>query len=73
MSEGHQNPNSLHFGSSKDCAYIERRILYLSSWDHDTYLLDSFSELLRLKGIAVIQIEVFEGFQKDLLLILHST
>ncbi len=48
-------------------------ILYLSGGDHDAYLLDSFSELLWLEGVAVIQIEVFEGFQKDLLLILHST
>jgi hypothetical protein len=48
-------------------------ILYLSGRDHDTYLLDSFSELLWLQSVAVIQIEVFEGFNKDLLLILHST
>jgi hypothetical protein len=48
-------------------------ILYLSGGDHDTYLLDSFSELLWLQRVAVIQIEVFEGFNKDLLLILHST
>jgi hypothetical protein len=73
VSKGYQNPDVLHFSSSKNGAYIERRILYLSSWDHDTYLLDSFSELLWLQGVAVIQIEVFEGFQKDLLLILHST
>jgi hypothetical protein len=46
---------------------------YLSGGDHDADFLNSFGEFFGLQGVAVVQIEVFEGFQKDLLLVLHST
>ena len=42
---------------------------YLSGGDHDTDLLDSFGELIRLHSAVIVQIEVLEGLEEDSLLV----
>ena len=42
---------------------------YLSSGDHDTDLLDSLGELIRLNSAVVVQVKVLEGLEEDSLLV----
>ena len=42
---------------------------YLSGGDHDTDLLDSLGELIRLHSAVIVQIEVLEGLEEDSLLV----
>ena len=43
---------------------------YLLGWDHDTNLLNSLGELIRLDCSVTVQVEILEGPEDDCLLVL---